>query len=237
MKKKSLMFKKTGKKRIEKQAIIFFAALLLAVFVITVRAGNGKIDYSKHLDDIIFTVDGDEVDLRTLGYYIMKTEENVDEMAAVYDITDTYRFWNLHINHTYITTEAKEAVINTCIRDEVYVKEALKNDITLDKDELLSLEDDTEDELEGMSYIERKVLKYDYDQLYSILEKTALARKYALYMVETADWEDYNESPAVAVEVGGEFYDEILSEHEININEKLWKKIRIGYITIQKYRM
>ena len=192
------------------------------------------VDFSDHLEETVVTVDETEVPLQELGYYIMETEEYVYQLAEIYNPTDTMQFWRLHFNGIFIITEAKNSAMNTCIRDNVYCLEAEAAGMSLTDEEIAAVEEDVADLLDGLSYKQQQSLQYDAQSLQPILEKVALARKYANSLLESVDWTDYDQTPEVAVEIDGDYYEEVLATHDVVINKKLWKKISLGSITISK---
>ena len=222
------------RKKIIRQLVIFFIALAAAIVVTAISADRTKIDYSKHLDDVAVTVDGVEVTLRQMGYYVMKSEENVDELALIYDPTDTSSFWRVHTNGGYVVTEAKDAAMDTCVRDMVYCMEADAAGYSLSDEELSQLSADAKDTWECLSYKQRMVLKYTEDELYDILYYVELASSYANYLLETEDFSDVSQTPSISLDLDGEYYEALLEKHKVSINKSVWSKIHLGSITITK---
>ena len=221
-------------KKLKRQVIIFCLALLAAIIVTLFRSGSSTIEYSEHLDDVVLTVDDTDVTLRQMGYYIMKTEENIDELATVYDPGDTYAFWRVHTNGGYVIVQAKETSMNTCIRDMVYCAEAQAAGYALSDTELDNLLDKVKDTFDGLSYKQRQVLKYTEDELYDILYYVELASSYANYIVENEDLSEYDQTPEIAVDIDGAYYNEILKDHTIKKDNRLWAKVHLGNITITR---
>ncbi|MCR4842115.1 MAG: hypothetical protein K5840_02510 [Eubacterium sp.] len=209
-------------------------ALIAALSVVVLRSNRSTLDISEHLDDTAVEIDGEAVTFKVLGYYIMETEEYVDLLAQIYDATDTHAFWRIHTNGSYVITQAKDSAMNTCIRDEVYALEAAEAGISLDAAETAEVATEAAETYEGLSYKQQKALEYNVEDLEDILTIVHLARKYANYVLEEVDLTGYNQSPEVAVEVDGEYYEEVLATHEVEINTSLWKRVSLGGITIQK---
>ena len=81
---------------------------VVVCFGLNARQQNKKqLDYFEHLDDVVVTVDGEEVTMRDLGLYILYVERNVEEEAVVYNRKSTKDFWNIHTNDTFIQLHAK----------------------------------------------------------------------------------------------------------------------------------
>ena len=230
-------FKKIWSNRLYRKVIIWVVALLMALTVASVRSVNKTIDFSAHLQDTIVTVDDEDVSLQQLSYYIMLCEAKFNAVASVYSPADTLAFWNLHANYTFIRTTAKESAMNTCVRDCIYMHEAGAAGMKLDESDEQEIDDLLQDTLDGLSYKSRTVTRLNKESLRPILERVYLARKYANSILETGDFSEYSDSPAVSVDIGGEYYESICSQHDVEINNKLWDKISLGNITIEKVKV
>ncbi len=209
----------------------------MAFTVASVRSINRSIDFSAHLDETIVTVDDEEVSLQQLSYYIMLCEAKFNAVASVYSPADTLAFWNLHANYTFIRTTAKESAMDTCVRDYVYSHEAKAAGMTLDTADEEQVDEILQDTLDGLSYKSRTVTCLDEESLRPILERVYLARKYANDILENGDFTEYSDSPSVSVDIGGEYYEGIYAQHEVEINNRLWNKISLGSITIEKVKV
>ncbi|MCR5784421.1 MAG: hypothetical protein K6G40_02100 [Eubacterium sp.] len=230
-------FKKIWSKPLQRKVIIWIAAFLMASVAVTIRSAETKADLCDHLDDIIVTVDDEEICLQELSYYIMICEAKINAVAEVYDETDTMAFWNIYTNQTFIRTQAKEAAMNTCVRDCIYSHEADEAGVSLDEDELKEVETYVTECVEGLSYKQKNATQFDEESLTPVIERVYLARKYANMLLESEDFSDYNDTPNVSVDIGGQYYTELYESHEVVINEKLWKKISLGNITIEKVKV
>lgn len=225
-------------KKLTKQILIFVIALAAALLVTAVFSKSVMIEtaeeYSQYLDRTIVTVDETQVNMQTMGYYIMTSERNVDAMAQDYDPKDTFAFWRLHFNSVFIVTEAKESAMNTCVRDVVYCLEADAAGVSLNEAELAQAAAEATEVYQGLSLKQQEALQFDEASLTELMEQIHLARKYANMLVDTVDFEPYEETAETAVEIGGAYYNEILAKHEVETNDRLWAKVHLGDITIQK---
>ncbi len=123
-----------------KKAII---AIIIANSILIAGAVCGWIlsmfDYSKHFDDAVISVDGANISLREFGYYIFEVEAFVQKQALLYDPENPKHWWNTHfsagMDSQFVCDYAKKVAINSCIADEIYYREAVRNGFTLSGDE------------------------------------------------------------------------------------------------------
>ncbi|HOO80253.1 MAG TPA: hypothetical protein PLQ04_07685, partial [Lachnospiraceae bacterium] len=82
-----------------------------------------------------------------------------------------------------------------------------------------------------MTSRQREVTLLELVDLELIMTKEALAHKYMLFL---ANQESTSALEAVTLlyDVGGDYYETLKSKYSIEINERVWKKIRPGFITI-----
>ncbi len=219
-----------------RKVLIWVMGIGAALIVSLLISKPKTVDFSSHLSETAVTVDGEEIPLKTLGYYVMVTEENVDLLASLYDPSDTFSFWRLHINTTFVVSAAKKGAMNTCIRDILYSNRAVELGISLDDDDEEKIMDEAADIEDGLSMKQRMATQLDAQSLVPILERVYLARKYAVKLSEEMDFTtEYGQSAGVALGVGGAYFEEAYEAADIKINEKLWKKVSLGNITIGHY--
>ncbi len=220
-----------------RKVIIWVFAFIMASLVVTIRSASNKVEFADHLGEVIVTVDDEEISLQELSYYIMICEAKINAVAEVYDETDTMAFWNIYTNQTFIRTQAKEAAMNTCIRDCIYSHEAEQAGVSLDETDNEEVEEYVADCIEGLSYKQRKATLFDEETLTPVIERVHLARKYANILIKEGDFSEYNDEPNASVDIGGQYYTELYEAHDISINDTLWKKISLGNITIEKVKV
>ena len=173
-------------------AIAVAAVIVLGLFVYVVATLPEDFVFSEHLDDVAVTVtspDGavTEVSLREMSYYIMLSEANVNQLAEVYNSENTHQFWNIFTNHTFIKTKAKEEAYDSCIRDVIYVQEAVNANIMLTDEERTQADLRAQDIADGMTLKQQEVTRLTAEDLIPIIERITLAYKYANYLVDTVD--------------------------------------------------
>lgn len=215
-------------KRLILVAIVIVCGLMVATWI----RQQDTFDFTDDLEETFVTIDDTRVTLQELSYYIMLSEGKVNLMAEVYDSTNTQQFWNVYTNHMFVRNEAKATAMNSCIRDNIYCLEAEKNGVTLTEEEVAQVKSDAEDVCDGLSYKQALSTKLTADELTVIMEKVALASKYANYLIQNEDLSQYSDQPETTVEVGGEYYEALKESYTIVINKK-WDDVILGNITVE----
>ena len=200
-----------------------------AGFILFIRSGAGRdktIIFNKNLDLRVMTVDDTAFTLEDIAFYIAYEEMKVEEDAAVYDSTDTNKYWNLHINGEFVRTAAKQHVLDMAVHDYIFCEEADKRGITLDEDELYTVECRTTDFFEDMSEEQADKLGVSEDRIEETVKNIALAQK-----CQSAVSEEKS-TPYENLSVGGSEYTKMLEEHEVVV-EAVWEKVRVGNIILE----
>jgi hypothetical protein len=204
--------------KVKKSSVI--AVLLLMLLLIgSIRLSYYQYDhteefvFSEHLDETAVEIDGEEIPLQELSYYIMVLEEKIEEMAVVYDEEDPDAFWRIYTNGDFLVNTAEELAMETCIKDNLYTMEAEKIRLTLDEDDETQIEEEVDTLCEEMTDKQKQVTGLDKELLTQIKKKQYLSAKYELLAGEDA-------------------YDSVYAAHTVKINTKLWDKVKLGTITI-----
>ena len=91
--------------------------------------------FSESLEEVVATVDDRPLRLKDLAFYVAYQEKSVQEQAIVYDPESPQRYWNVLVNGKFIRKEAKDAVLEMAIHDEVFYRMALSEGVKLDTEE------------------------------------------------------------------------------------------------------
>lgn len=216
--------------REKRQAALFTAAmfiLLLAVILAAwYRAKNiEKISYLEHLDDTAVTVDETEYKFRDLAVYLARQEYVVEEQAKAYDYENTNLYWNLHTNGSFIRVEARNLAMDMAVHDIIFYRMALEDGYELTEEETSYMENQKMDFWNDLEE-GRERLGVSEEEVKETFQQMALAQKRQQILAEEmgVDKEEYD--------VDGNMYQELLEEHTYQINEKLWKRLNFGNITI-----
>ncbi len=136
-----------------------------------------------------------------------------------------HAFWNIALNMKYFRNRIKQSVIDACTRDNVYYQQALKEGYTLKEEELQEIRDKALEEISKMTDWQMKITDYQMSDMVNVLTKIAYSRKYA----ENLMAEGYT---AQELDVDGSKYEEIKKDYAVSINQKIWKNITLGKVTI-----
>lgn len=213
------------------------AEKLLTVAVVLVTAVLGLLSifayerktylvYRENLTLTAVTVDGQDLTLSDLAFYIAYEENLVEEQARVYEMDQTLLYWNLRMKGKYVKQTAKQNVIGLAVHDAIFAKMAEEQKIELDEEEekLCASKEadfwsDLTDEQKGRLGVEEQMIAHTMHQM-------ALAQKaQQFYAIEqNKDYEDY--------ELSGAAYEKLLKKHTYQINQKVWSRIDVGNITL-----
>lgn len=204
--------------------------LVIGLGIMSYVRGNNREDlvYRDNLDKVVLTVDGADLTLKDLAFYIAYEEKEVEELAKVYDESDTKKYWNLHIDGVFVKLSAKSAIIQMAVHDEIFYQLALEMELCLNEEEKAKLDISTEDFWNDLSDYDRTMkLGVDKEDISLQMEKIALAEKYQMILagVNGYEYEDYAFSK--------EAYQEVLKEHKYKVKESVWNRIPIGDVTLE----
>lgn len=230
--------KKKHKVRLKKEVRTFLSIIIsfLVVMALYITFDEfTKFDYEKNLDTIVVTVDQTNISLKEMSYYIMLVERTGNEYARQYNENNLTEYWGLYMNQGnetgYVTDLAKQAALDYCIRDNIYAMEAGKAGITLSQVETTELREDAENAFLAMSSREKEASGLSREELQIIMEKECLSHKYMAILAQ--DYKDGAlEAMTLVYDVGGSYYNELLKKYPVSLNEKIWKNVKVGHITI-----
>lgn len=204
--------------------------LVIGLGIMSYVRGNNREDlvYRDNLDKVVLTVDGADLTLKDLAFYIAYEEKEVEELAKVYDESDTKKYWNLHIDGVFVKLSAKSAIIQMAVHDEIFYQLALEMELCLNEEEKAKLDISTEDFWNDLSDYDRTMkLGVDKEDISLQMEKIALAEKYQMILagMNGYEYEDYAFSK--------EAYQKVLKEHKYKVKESVWNRIPIGDVTLE----
>lgn len=206
--------------------LIILLCASLVVFIYGINKEKSAFVFNKHLEDTILTINDEKYDLQYISYYIMKIEGDTNECALAYNSSNPKSYWNLFISNTFVKDAAKDAAIDTLIRDILYYNEAIKLDISLTNKELDTASSNTDNVFKAMTGKMMDNTNFTYEYLFNIEKRNLLAQKYAQYIVD----KDHLEQSSL--EVGGDYYNSLRESYGITINYDVWDNITLGEITI-----
>lgn len=198
-------------------------------FLITNKLQSGTFTYSKHLDEIILTVEESEISLKEISYYILVAETNYNEAALAYDSDNPEALWNLNLNPDMswklFSDVTKDEIMEACKRDNIYYQEALKQGYTLNEEESEKIKNQAVEEMNKLTDSQIEVIDYELKDMVNALTKVYYAKNYVQKLMK----EGYEKEE---LDIGGSKYEEIRETYLVKVNEELWNVVKVGKITI-----
>lgn len=111
--------------------ILAVLAVIAGVYAYNYHDMKQNIVYNEHLDDVAVTVNGKELTLRDMAFYVAFEEMNVEKQALVYDSDNPNKYWNIHTNGEFVRVTARKAAMSMAIHDELFYEMAKKRALHL----------------------------------------------------------------------------------------------------------
>ncbi len=178
--------------------------------------------YEEHLSDVAVTVDGDELTLKDLSFYVLYEEQRIESEAEVYNRKNTRDFWNLHANGIFFKSAAKKYVMDMAVHDYLFYKGAMEEKMELSEDEKQAVEDSYNDFLDDLILQQLDSGLYDENQIHETMVKIALGEKYRAYLTKR------DETTYAGYGYDGYDYENYLKDHRVVVNKSIWDRIAIG---------
>jgi hypothetical protein len=218
--------------KLVKPIVLILCVAVMVYALLTMGNNRAKLDYQAHLDDIAVTVDSEEITFEDLAFYILYEEGKIEEQARIYNPDYTKDYWNLHTNDTFIQLEAKEVVLGMAVHDHLFYQMAVAEGMdTLTDEEEQELEYRTTDFWEDLLDIQWEKLPCSEETINEQIRLAAIAEKYQNYLAE-----ELGPSQA-AYKYDGYYYQQIMEEHQVETNDKLWDRLVLGDITLSHSKL
>lgn len=237
-------FKKTSIKQQKKEAknkaerhgvirailrfIILLALLLALTYMAFVSAERRTpINLRNHKNETVVRIDGDNLTVKEMAFYIMYEECLVENEAEIYNSKSTKDFWNIHTNGYFMSAQAKKAALGMAVHDRIFYELALKNNIVLTEAEEEELRNSQNDFWDDLYPSQKENMLADFEDIDRTMYEIALAQKYQLSLAKkkgftyhSLDWNGYD-------------YEQLeKNEHEVKVNKSFWHSVVFGEITI-----
>jgi hypothetical protein len=212
----------------------YLITLVLFVIALTLVAQNGQgeerggsLVYSESLDRVAAQLNGSELTLRDMAFYVIYEETLVEREAEVYDSENPSRYWNARVEGGFVWSVARKSAIRMAIHDELFYQMATDEGLTLNVDEKetagLMLDDVWADLIDRGG---EEKLGIEKEELVETVEHIALAQKYQDIYAQMYDksYEDY--------EFTGDAYTKLLEKQDYSIDENVWNKVGMGTVTL-----
>ena len=209
-----------------------FTAVLVVLLIILGTASyreqgkRQKLSFPESLALVVVTVDGEQVTLREMAFYIAYEEGSMEDAAIIYNPDNTDEYWRLYTNHTFLREQAKQTVVDMTVHDTLFAQMAAEEGVVLSEAEEQYLANEQQDFWSDLTEEQRESLSVSEDTLDETMRKMALAQKYQsiLAEMEQVDYEDYS--------IGGTEYEKLLAQHTCELDETTWDRVPFGSITV-----
>lgn len=213
--------------KLVKPIVLILCVAVMVYALLTMGNNRAKLNYQEHLEDTAVTVDSEEITFQDLAFYILYEEGKVEEQARIYNPDYTKDYWNLHTNDTFIQLEAKEVVLGMAVHDHLFYQMAVAEGMdTLTEEEEQELEYRMTDFWEDLLDIQWEKLPCSEETINEQIRLAAIAEKYQNYLAE-----ELGPSQA-AYKYDGYYYQQIMEQHQVKTNDKLWDRLVLGDITL-----
>lgn len=220
-----------NEKKDKRLPLRFTSIVLLCVTIavaVSLRSGSRKTFYTmpEALDKTVIVVDGTDLTVQDVAFYIAYEEQQVEKEAYTYNPQNTGEYWRSYTNGTFIRTEAKRAVIQMAVHDEIFYQLAREEGLTLEEEDETYLANAQYDFLSDLGEEGIAALGVSEDVLKESMKKIALAEKgQQLYANEHGlEYDDYS--------LGSPAYTQLLEEHDYSVVDENWDRVHFGSITV-----
>ena len=211
--------------------VFFVLVAALAVYLVVNSAERRvKLNVAEHLSEVVFVLDDEEVTLEDIMFYILLEEYQVEKNSLIYNSKNTKQFWNAHTNGVFISIDTKDAILDMAVHDHLMERLARDEGLLLTEDDRASLENRRSDFWEDMFDYQKEHLLVSKEKINEQIELAALGEKYVNMLAEASGVE------AAPYQYDGAYYKEMLEEHKLKVNKKLWDKVVVGDITLSHSR-
>ena len=218
--------------KLVKPIVLILCVAVMVYALLTMGNNRAKLNYQEHLGDTAVTVDSEEITFQDLAFYILYEEGKIEEQARIYNPDYTKDYWNLHTNDTFIQLEAKEVVWGMAVHDHLFYQMAVAEGMdTLTDEEEQELEFRITDFWEDLLDIQWEKLPCSEETINEQIRLAAIAEKYQDYLAEKLG------PSQAAYKYDGYYYQQIMEEHQVKTNDKLWDRLVLGDITLSHSKL
>ena len=208
--------------------VILVAAALVVLFLIAVFHDDHKEEliYNQSLDLVAVTVEGEDLTLYDLAFYIAYEEGQVNEQAMIYNPDDPQAYWNIHTNGEFLRVTARDTAVDMMIHDYVYARDAAEDGMSLSKEEDKACDSSAEDFWNDLTEEQREALGIPIDEVYTVCRQIGLAEKWTEHLHETEGRD------LASYQVGGKAWEEQRDNMDIVYHNDVLDRIEMGTITL-----
>lgn len=201
--------------------------MFLVVYTREQRQVRNPVVYDESLELVAAEVNGTQMTLRDVAFYVAYEEAEVEEKAVIYDREHPEKYWNARVEGGFTRIVARNAAIQMAIHDEIFYQMAQADEIALTEEEEENLQSILEDFWSDLT--DRKgeqSLGVSREEMESALRKIAYAQKYQeIYaQLQGKAYEDYDFT--------AEEYARLLEQQDYTIHDKVWRRVKFGSVTL-----
>lgn len=208
---------------------------ILAVLIVLVGLGffyhyesRQPLNYQENLGETAVTVDGRELTLQDLAFYIVYEEGQIEQQAMIYNPDNTRDYWNLHVNGVFIQADAKNTVMKMAVHDEIFYQLAREKKLELTHQEEVQVENAITDFWMDLLDEQQDSIPVSDEVIHGTIKKIAYAQKYQEQLA------DENGAESASYSWDGYYYEQLLEkEHTVKIHKKIWDRLVMGGITLE----
>lgn len=224
---------KTGKRNLV-VVVLFFGIFLLIGAGLFVYNTVTRFSYDKYLEDAVVSIDDEKITLREFGYYILLMERDTQMDAYVYDPENPTNYWNLYIGTDgevgYIRELSKQAALDYCIRDHIYLKLMEESAYRFSKEELEVMEQEGYEQLSCFTMEQLDAVGLSEEAFLELALKVSMVHDYVKKLSDEG-------IAGIELEVRGEYYEQLKKDYSIWVNDKLLSHLSFGSISVNRKKV
>lgn len=201
-------------------------AIIVLAFGFVQGRSRGKLNYTAHLDSVAVTIDGEELTLSDLSFYVLFEECKVEGLARIYNPDSPKDYWNSYTNNAFVNEEAKKAILGMAIHDHIMYTLAKENSTVLNSDQKDALEKARTDFWNDLYDEQLTLLPLSYEDGNRVMKQVIIAEVYQGKLAKSM-----GVSYESLVWDGPEF-EKLLKEHKVKVNERIWDRVVVGDISL-----
>lgn len=206
---------------------LILVILLVALGIYSYYHGKLQepLNYAESLDQVVVEVNGTDLTLRQMAYYVAYEEMEVEKQALVYNADNPQKYWNLHVDGVFVRVAARNAALQMAVHDEIFYQMAMAEGEELSEDEVEALENYEEDFWNDLAdYNGAEKLGITREDLHETMVRMAYAQRYqTIYAIlQNAEYEDYDFTK--------EAYEILLEDNTYTVKKKVWSRIQFGSV-------
>lgn len=205
--------------------VIVFAALIYIANAM--HLSKQEIVYYEALDEVVATVQGEDITLRDFAVYVAHQEASVQEQAYAYDMKNTKKYWNIRTDLGFISHVARNEAMSMAIHDVLFYQLYQDLQLELAEIELTRIQNEADDFWQDLVDEEKdKRLGISKDDVYQTMYKVACAQKAQIVYAGmlAVDYSD--------LDYASESFLDFLSDYEYEVNDKVLSRLDFGEITL-----